>query len=238
MRVTPLAAALAATALLPGNAHAGWGSVRGNGQKTTEVREVPDFDAVSLRGAVDAVVRVGSPRSVAVTIDASLQPHVRVSVEDGRLVVRTEGDVRWSGEGLVEISTPALRELSTSGSGDASVEGGTGGDLALSTSGSGDLRWRGEARRLSVSTSGSGDAFLSGRAEALQASSTGSGDIRARDLSARDASIQTSGSGDAEVTLAGGSLSVATSGSGDVTWWGEGSVAAVAVSGSGGVRRR
>ena len=230
--------ALVLAASFPVGARAGWGSLKGNGQKITEVREVPDFDAVSLRGAIDAVVKVGGPRSVAVTIDANLQPHVRVSVEDGRLVVETKGNLDWDGEGRVEISTPMLRELSTSGSGDASVEGGTGGDLALATSGSGDIRWRGEARLLSVSTSGSGDAFLSGRAETLEASTSGSGDLRARDLSARDATIQTSGSGDAEVTLAGGSLTAATSGSGDVTWGGNGSLAAAATSGSGEIRRR
>ncbi|HSN90805.1 MAG TPA: head GIN domain-containing protein [Anaeromyxobacteraceae bacterium] len=227
-------------ALLHGTAHAhpgDWGAVRGNGQKTTEIREVPDFDAVALQGAIDARVKVGGARTVAVTIDANLQPHVRIFVEDGRLVVRTEGEIDWRGEARVEISVPALRDLSTSGSGDASIEGGEG-DLALATSGSGDLLWHGRAGRLAVSTSGSGDAVLSGRVQTLEASTSGSGDLRARDLSARDASIRTSGSGDVDVTLAGGSLRAATSGSGDVTWGGEGSLAAAAASGSGRIRRR
>ena len=235
MRTAAAVAAFSLAGCLHGSSHAeGW-TVRGDGQKTTEVREVPDFDAVELLGAVDATVKVGPARSVAVVIDANLQPHVLTSVEDGRLVVRTEGDLDWRGEGRVEIALPALRALRAAGSGDAVIEGGAGGDLALSTSGSGDLRWRGEARRLVVSTSGSGDLFLSGRVEA---STSGSGDLRARDLSARDASIQTSGSGDAEVTLAGGSLSAASSGSGDVSWWGEGSVVAASVAGSGKIRRR
>jgi len=230
--------AFSLAACLHGGAHAeGW-PVQGDGQKTTEVREVPDFDAVELLGAVDATVKVGPPRSVAVVIDANLQRHVLTSVVDGRLVVRTEGDLDWGGVGRVEIALPALRALRNAGSGDAVIEGGAGGDLALSTAGSGDLRWRGEARRLAVSTAGSGDTFLSGRVDALEASTSGSGDLRARDLSARDASIQTAGSGDAEVTLAGGSLSAASSGSGDVTWWGEGSVVAASVAGSGEIRHR
>jgi hypothetical protein len=238
MRTVAAAVVLSLAACAHGTAHAGGTPVRGDGRKMTEARDVPDFDAVALQGAIDARVKVGPARSVSITIDANLQPLVRTTVEDGRLVVRTEGDLDWRGDAWVEISVPALRELSTAGSGDAAVEGSTGGDLALRTSGSGDLRWRGEARRLLVSTSGSGDAHLSGRADALEATTSGSGDLEARDLSARDASIRTSGSGDAEVTLAGGALRVQTSGSGDVTWWGVGSVAEASVSGSGEVQRR
>lgn len=212
-------------------------TVRGDGHKTTEAREVPEFDRISLRGALDARVKVGPVRSVSVTIDANLQPHVRVRVEGGKLVVDTDREIHWDGEGRVDVTVPSLRALATAGSGDAQAEGGSG-DLALSTSGSGALRWRGEADDLDAATSGSGDMVLAGKARSLDAATSGSGDIDARDLTVHDASIRTSGSGDVEVTLDGGKLAASTSGSGDVTWHGKATVTAANTAGSGEVRHR
>lgn len=215
-------------------------TVEGNGQKTTEKRDVAGFDAVALDGAIDAAVKVGPAHSVAVTIDSNLQQYVRTRLDGSRLVVDTDPktDVRWKGKARVEVTLPALRALSTSGSGDAVVEGGKGGDLVLETSGSGDVRWRGDAAKLEVSTSGSGDVTLAGKAQALVARSSGSGDVRAKDLEVHDAEVRTSGSADVDLRLAGGVLRAWTSGSGDVSWSGDASNVEAHTSGSGDVRRR
>lgn len=233
-----LAAALALS-LAATPAAAGWRSFQGDGKKTTEQRQVEGaFDAISLRGSVDARVKVGPAASVAVTIDGNLQPHVKTRVEGRTLVVEQEEDLRFRGDGFVEVSLPALRAFSTSGSGDARIEGSDGGDLKLSTSGSADIRWEGEAAALAVATSGSGDVTLSGKARSLAVATSGSGDVSARGLTVRDVEASTSGSGDVEVTLDGGTLRASTSGSGDVTYHGEGTVAEARTSGSGEVRGR
>lgn len=230
--------ALALTAALPSAAEAGWRGVKGNGKITTERREVPGpFDAISLRGSIDARVKVGPAPSIAVTIDENLQRLVTLRLDDGTLVVEQEDDLRTSGDAWVEVTLPALRAFSTSGSGDARIEGGSGGDLALSTTGSGDLQWSGEAAALSVATRGSGDVLLEGRAATLSASSSGSGDVNGRGLTVRDADARTSGSGDVSITVDGGTLRASTSGSGDVTYRGTATVEA-RTSGSGEVIAR
>jgi hypothetical protein len=144
--------------------------VRGNGQKTTEKRDVGPFDAISLRGRIDARVKVGPALSLTVTIDSNLQDHVLTRVKDRELVVEMSprSDIDWRGDAYVEVTLPELRSFGTVGSGDAVIEGGKG-DLALHTSGSGDIRWTGDANRLEVMTSGSGEVTLSGRAESLVA---------------------------------------------------------------------
>jgi hypothetical protein len=212
-------------------------AIQGDGGKTTNTRDVAEFDRIEVRDALDAKVKVGPARSVSVTIDGNLQPYVRLRVEDRKLVVDLAEDVRWKGEGRVDVTVPSLRAFSTRGSGDATIDGGSG-DLGLSTAGSGELRWRGEADALAASTSGSADMVLAGKARSLDASTSGSGDIDARGLVVRDAAIRTSGSGDVEVTLAGGTLAASTSGSGDVTWYGEARVTAANTSGSGAVLHR
>lgn len=231
--------AAAAVVFLAGPAQAwGFGGIRGNGQKITEAREVPSFERVSMRGAIDAVVKVGPAQSVSITIDSNLITHVRTRVEGDRLVIDTDENLSWDGIARAEITVPRLRAFGVSGSSDATIEGGKGEDLQLSTSGSGDIRWRGVATALEVATSGSGDVTLAGEADALEASTSGSGDVRGQDFTVRDADIRTSGSGDVTIRLSGGTLRAKTSGSGDVTWSGEGTVAEARTSGSGEVRRR
>ena len=210
--------------------------LEGDKNVTTEGREVGAFDRISLRGGVDAVVKVGGARSVSVVIDANLQPRVITRVEGGTLVVDTDADIRPSRDARVIVIVPELRALDTRGSGDALIDGGTG-DLALDTTGSGEIRWRGEAARLEVTTKGSGEVVLAGKADALVARTLGSGDVLARELAARDVDVRTAGSGDAEVTLAGGVLRARTSGSGDVTWYGEGRVEEKSSAGSGDIER-
>jgi hypothetical protein len=228
-----LAATLALVLALPVTASA-WGSgEKGNGNVTTERRDVGGaFDAISLRGSIDARVKVGPALSVAVTIDQNLQRLVKTRLDGSTLVVEQEQDLRPSKDGFVEVTLPALRAFATSGSGDGRIEGSKGGDLSLATSGSGDVQWSGEAGALSVATQGSGDVHLEGRAGSLAAATSGSGDISASGLTVRHASAQTSGSGDVSVMMDGGTLQASTSGSGDVTYRGNATVEA-RTSGSG-----
>jgi hypothetical protein len=190
----------------------------GDGNVTTERRDLGGtFDAISLRGSVDARVKVGPAVSVAVTIDQNLQPYVKTRLEGGTLVVEQERELRPSKDAYVEVTLPRLRAFATAGPGDGRIEGSKGGDLSLATSGSGDIWWSGEAAALSVATQGSGDVKLEGRAGSLAAATSGSGDVEAEGLTVRDADARTSGSGNVSITMDGGTLRASASGSGGVT---------------------
>lgn len=216
-----------------------WGSLQGDGRKTTEPRAVPPFTAVRLEGPLDVEVKVGPAQAVAVTIDSNLQPEVEARVDGGTLVVSLRRSVSFRGPGKVEVSLPALTAVELRGSGDVSVDGASGGDLRLGLAGSGDLGWRGgTARALVVELQGSGDVQLAGTAESLQLSLAGSGDVRAAGLSARSAKVRVDGSGDVELTLAGGALDAEVAGSGSVRWAGEARVERARVDGSGEMVRR
>lgn len=214
--------------------------VEGDGRPTTQARQVAGtFDTVDTRGSMPLRVKVGPAPSVRITIDGNLQPYVDVRLEGSRLVIEERGILRVRGPSLAEVTLPALRGASTSGSGEMTIEGGSGGALSLATSGSGGVRWRGEADRLVVSTSGSGRVVLAGRAGDLRVSTSGSGAVEGAALSvAGDAEVATSGSGRVEITMTGGALRARTSGSGDVLYSGEARVLDVQVSGSGRVSRR
>ncbi len=230
------AAVLACLAASPALARTRSG-VEGDGKPTTERREVAAFERIRLDGAADVRVRVGPPRSVAVTIDGNLQPHLLTEVKDGTLVIRSDAEVHARGASRVDVAVPALRGFALEGSGDVAIEGGSG-PLELAIDGSGDLAWRGEASELRTAIEGSGDVRLEGRADALRVSVDGSGNVAAGKLSARDVSAKVEGSGDVEVTVDGGTLSASVEGSGNVTWRGRAKVESVSVTGSGEVARK
>jgi hypothetical protein len=239
--VTRPAAALAL--LLAAPPALAWGSLQGNGRKTTEARSVPPFTAVRLEGSLDVEVKVGPDQAVNVTIDSNLQPEVETRVDGETLVIAVRRGVSFRGPGKLQLSLPVLTAVELRGSGDVAVDGTAGGagggDLRLGLAGSGDLRWRGgAARALQVELAGSGDLQLAGTAESLQVSLDGSGDVQADGLSARSAKVRVDGSGDVELRLAGGALDAEVAGSGSVRWAGEARVERASVAGSGEISRR
>jgi hypothetical protein len=213
--------------------------IEGDGNTTTENREIHGtFDAVETQGAMDLQVKVGPATAVAVTIDRNLQPYVDVHLEGTTLILEQREHLRWHGRAFSDVTVPALRAVSTSGSGQAMVDGSSGGSLSLATSGSGGIRLHGEVQRLAVSTSGSGRVALVGRVAALHVSTSGSGDVDGGALTVSgDADVSTWGSARVELVMAGGSLHACTSGSGDVLYSGEARAVDAQASGSGRIRR-
>jgi hypothetical protein len=237
-----LASALAASlALPPAVAHAQ--SLVGSGRAATEVRTLPEFQAIALAGSMDLVVSQGSQQSVKVEGDDNLLGSLETVVESGRHGPTLK--VRWKHWGSLSTRAPTkvtvvmskLVSLAASGSGDMVVEAFDTPALQLSISGSSDARLRDlKTAELGVSISGSGDVSGSGSAGSLTVRIAGSGDVDLVSLKADDVKISIAGSGDAAVN-ANKTLDVRIAGSGDVSYTGAASVKS-SVAGSGSVSRR
>jgi Putative auto-transporter adhesin, head GIN domain len=216
----------------------------GSGTPATENRDPGAFQAITMRGDIDVVVRQGGREAVQVTTDHNLLPLLETRVE-------TRGDVptlhiEWKrGESvrtrartLVTVDVVRLEALASAGSGDVVVQALKTPSLELSIAGSSDARLEQlDAQALRIGVSGSGDVSAAGRAASLTISIAGSGDVDARQLTADEASVSIAGSGDADVTVAR-SLAVSIAGSGDVSWGGGAALASARVAGSGSVRQR
>lgn len=240
MRTPWPAALLLAAAVLPAAARAhDPDPVGGDGNKVTQLREVPAFLRIELRGPIDARVTEGPATSVAVTIDQNLQPLVTTEVRGDTLVVDTGRSLRYRGAGEVAVTVPELRGLALEGSGDARVQGAEATrDVTLSISGSGDVAWSGQAGKLVVRIEGSGDVALRGAAAELDARVDGSGDVGGKGLRVKSARLTVNGSGDLNATLDGGELRAELNGSGDIVWYGQATVKEIQAHGSGGVSHR
>jgi Putative auto-transporter adhesin, head GIN domain len=234
--------ALMATALmLPPAAHA---ATVGSGKAATESRAVSGFQAISLRGSIDVLVRQGNSEGVTVRADDNILPLVQTVVEGTgdtrslRIQFNSGESVRTNTRVVVTVDVVKLEAIASSGSGDITIEALKTPTLMMSISGSSDAALRQlDTERLSISMAGSGDVQASGRATRLEVSIAGSGDVRTRELLASDVSVSIAGSGDASVT-AQRTIGVAIAGSGDVEYGGGAILAKRSIAGSGSVRQR
>jgi hypothetical protein len=239
-RLASIALGACIAAALPA-AHA---ATMGSGQARSEGRSVGSFQAITLRGAIDLVVRQGASESVTVRGDDNLLPLVQTVVEGSgdarslRIQIKPGESLRSKTPIVVTVDVVKLNALASAGSGDITLEALRMPALSLSISGSSNAKLQQlDTDRLRIDIAGSGDVQASGRAARLDIAIAGSGDVRTRDLDAAEVSVAIAGSGDASVT-AQKSLSVSIAGSGDVDYTGAASQVSKSIVGSGTVRAR
>ena len=170
--------------------------IKGSGVSKTESRDVVDFKSVSSEAVGDVNVTIGESQSVEVTIDDNLLPLLVTEVVDGELKIRTTGSFSTSIGLKVNITTPSLDSIRSSGVGSVKIEGLDSEQLAIGISGVGDVSAKGKVQNLNVTVSGVGSADLD-------------------ELLADNVSVTVSGVGGADV-FASKSVNASTSGVGSI----------------------
>lgn len=216
----------------------------GSGRAATESRAVSDFEAISLSGSIDLIVRQGSKESVEVSADDNLLPLLETVVETGSsgktLMVRFKRGERVWTKAPVKVTVQVVRlvGLASAGSGNLVVEALKTPSLKLAISGASDARFSElSTDTLEVRVAGSGDVQANGQARQVKVSIAGSGDVKLASLAADDVTVSIAGSGDAAV-LANKSLRVSIAGSGDVQYSGTATDVSSSVAGSGSVKKK
>lgn len=192
----------AAGSLLGGRSvHSGDGPVvAGSGQVVTQVRQLPAFDAIQAKSAIDVEVHIGPHAAVTVEFDDNLQKQISTEVQGKTLLIDTHGSWSADHDPKVRVTVPVLTALATEGSGSMLVDGLNGGDFALRLVGSGNIDASGKVASLGVLLNGSGDMNLA-------------------HLEAANARVRLNGSGDVHVN-AGRTLEAAVYGTGDIHYRG------------------
>jgi hypothetical protein len=205
---------------------------------TARTYQVGSFDAISLGGAHDVVVRTGGAPSVRAEGPGSTLDRLEIDVEGGVLRIRDKGS--WfsggnDGEATIHVTVPALTAASIGGSGDIRIDRISGSSFRGAVGGSGDLlvgTLEVQDARFSIGGSGSIEAG-GGRSSHIDLSIAGSGDVDAGGVSSRTARVSIAGSGDALVNVSD-VVRGSVAGSGDVTVRGAGRCE-ISIAGSGGV---
>lgn len=235
---------LIAIALISIPAQAQWGKkIRGNGDTTTIVRNVGDYDGVKISGFFDATLVRGTEGSIELKGESNLLENIEVFVDNGTLTVKTKrlielipsrktpilvtipvkeiNGMTLSGSGSItskfRLESPKFK-TTLSGSGDIYAAVDTT-ELDVTIAGSGDIELQVSASEIDVTISGSGETTLEGSTQSIDVNISGSGDVHAFNLNAKTADINISGSADAEVSVSG-NLQVRIAGSGDVHYKG------------------
>ncbi|GEM_PF-1813390 len=211
----------------------GFGVV-GNGQKTTQARELQAFKRIDVSGGLSVKFTKGA-RGATVTGDDNLVSHVDTVVQGDVLVVRMRHPVADVGSLEVAVSNGLMEGLSLSG-GSRFVGVATPVTFFdLDASGSSHVELEGvTSDDVSVDASGASEVLLiGGSTKKLSVSASGASKVTSHGFDAAKVNVEISGASSACVT-ATESISGSASGASTVTV--SGSPATLNVSSSGGSR--
>ena len=205
----------------------GYKRIKGNGNITTEDRNINRAERIKLSGSYDVEITQGSITSVKVETDENILPFIITSEEDGFLLIKSKGHVNLTATHTIKvyIITAKLEQIQLTGSG--SIIGKTkfteANKLTLKISGSGDIQMDLNAPDIIADISGSGSMTLTGETKNETIHISGVGDYNAEGLKAENAKVRIAGTGDVKV-FAEVSLDVNIAGGGSVYYKGAATV--------------
>lgn len=196
-----------------------------NASPYQEVRNLDNFNSISLSIAAKVYIEQGSTFRVAIDADANDLDKIETEVRNGRLDIKSKN---WSsnikGSVVINITMPELTGLSVAGSGSfAASSTFRCNELNLSVTGSGNIKMEElSAETVDALITGSGNIALNGNktVEQLKLNITGSGSYSAPDLKTDQVKITITGSGSAKINAVK-ELDTNITGSGDVHYKGD-----------------
>ena len=202
--------------------------------------DLADFQEINVMGPEDVVITLGDDFAVRSEGSAEALRLLRVTVEDGKLLIAPREGFDWDQWDRLEpatffITLPRLDVLAMAGSGDVAIDRIRGESFSGTLAGSGTLAIDSlEVDDLDLSIAGSGDIVASGQVREITASIGGSGTIDGQALRSQTAAVRIGGSGDTALWVADrADISIMGSGDVDITGTDKCSVSKV---GSGEVR--
>ena len=218
-----------------------WGGeqVQGSGKIVKQVRQIGNFNGLSLGVPGSVELRIGNTEGITIEADDNLLPLLETVVEGNTLKIRpVRRNLNLQSKSIrIVVQARSIERLALGGSGTIESDPLRARALQVDIGGSGTVNLKGvESDSLAVSLGGSGDLKAAGgKAGAVTVSIGGSGDVDLGRVQASSASVTVAGSGEATVWPSR-ELSVTIAGSGDVNYYGDPRVSKSAV-GSGEVRR-
>lgn len=208
--------------------------IRGNGNVTTQIRELDDFSKLANNGSFEVNIIADSSSYVIIEAESNLIPYISTMVDNGALIIDSHENLNSRRSMKLEVHTPNLVALEINGSGNidfetfyadhfsAVVDGSgniNGSAISESTylrvNGSGNLTIGLVTENLDASIHGSGNIHMAGESVFSEMGIYGSGDIKDYDFIQEECEVNSNGSGNVYTTVTN-SLKVKIGGSGSV----------------------
>jgi hypothetical protein len=196
-------------------------NLSGSGATDTELRVVPVFTSIELKGSAEVDVSYSTTQEVKITGYENLLPYYETKVFNNTLYLQFRSDVYNVRHNNIKlnITLPLLSGIRVNGSGKVTAGNFINGD------------------GLTASVNGSGDIFVNAsRYNKANYFINGSGDLKASGNIVAEAVAGISGSGSIELNVTD-KLKANISGSGDIKYWGNPGTVETQVSGSGKVTK-
>lgn len=236
-----------------------WGKgVKGNGNVTTETRNVSDFNKVSVSAGITVIYSQGS-KNVEVEADSNLQEYIITEVKGEKLVVRRKKNtnIKKYKKMTVYVSSPNIYYASASSGSKFKSEGqistenlkldsssgasmkvsATSKKIELDSSSGSNIVASLEAEKISADASSGSSIKMNGSANQSRLGASSGASVNARDLTTKscDANVSSAGSVDITVTE---SIDGSASSGGSVDYWGNPSEVNRSTSSGGSVSRK
>lgn len=177
-----------------------WSSnaIKGNGDVTSDKRQVNGLTGLNVSGPLQVEVRVGAAPSLEIIGDSNLLNLVQTQVSGETQKIWIDEKFNSTNPIRVVYTVPTVTEITSNGSGRLMVNGLNGGNLAVRNYGSRSVNLDGNVSRIDIVN-------------------TGSGSINALGLMSNDAKINLQGSGSLNLgAINGNEMVITVNGSGSV----------------------
>ncbi len=212
--------------------------ITGNGNVTTEEREVPEFHGLKVSSGIDVFITQNSDVELSLEADENLHDVIKTEVEGGILKIYADKNIRMAKSKKVYLTYKSLDKIHISSAGDVKGQNLlTGDDLDISLSSAGNLNLEVQVNRLKINISSSGDARLSGSTDELDADLSSAGDLYAFDLIAKKGRVTVSSAGDARVNITE-DADLRSSSAGDIEYMGNPERINIHTSSAGSIRKK
>lgn len=225
--------------LLSSCSYMGGKRVTGDGELSTQDRNVGDLRGVEVTGSMQVIVAQGPTATVRIEADRNLHSYIVTELDGDVLKVHPKRgyNLRPRAHIKIYVTAPQYHTLAITGSGKIQSSSRiTGGEkLKVEITGSGNIVADVDAPTVNTEITGSGSITLNGNTRTLGSEINGSGEVHSFNLLSEATEVEINGSGNAEV-FASKQLNIDISGSGDVQYKGS-PVVNQSIAGSGKIRQ-
>jgi len=212
--------------------------VKGNGNLTTETRDVSTFDAIEVNGFMEVTLVQGNKESVVVKTDKNLQEYLEVNVNNGILTVAWNDALKDKeiSHIEVEITLEDIHSLTSVGIGNLSCKNTLNlNELKLEVAGLGNIELDLNCQELNAEIAAIGNVSFKGKANTVNMECAGIGNLNAGNFVVQSMVLESAGLGNVRVNAVK-EISIESSGIGNVTYVGGAKVIALDKSGLGEVK--
>lgn len=141
--------------------------IQGNGSIASAVRNLPTFQKVIVKGALNVQITTAKPQKVVVTTDSNLLAAIQTEIKNGTLIIQPIGDINPTETPVVTIRVKQLTSVNSEGAVKLAVTNLKTNDFAVHTEGASQVNLAGVVKTLQISSLGASQI----EAVPLQASS-------------------------------------------------------------------